>query len=308
VPLVEAVVGDRDARRLTDLVAAVEPSLVTLRGPWPDPVGAAAQLLDLVDEAFVSHAVHALTVGESGLTDDLVRAAELRLHNGTGRAGTPFRRLLATPYVRLTDFLSSADRDRLLAHALRWEDEFTESGIIGDKGEKKLDYEARKSRTLPPARFEEVWELFDGPVRGVLAYARQELGLKWFPLGKLERQLTAHGEAGFFVPHVDTGHPDVASRRISCVYYFHPKPRRYQGGELRLYDTWDTPTGTTGAASWTTVAPEDNSLVLFPSDAFHEVRPVHPASAAFADSRFAVTIWFHEGELPGHAPLDQLTP
>jgi Rps23 Pro-64 3,4-dihydroxylase Tpa1-like proline 4-hydroxylase len=44
------------------------------------------------------------------------------------------------------------------------------------------------------------------------------------------------------------------------------------------------------------VTPEDNSLVLFPSNTFHEVRPVQPESNAFADSRFAVTIWFHEGE------------
>jgi Rps23 Pro-64 3,4-dihydroxylase Tpa1-like proline 4-hydroxylase len=106
---------------------------------------------------------------------------------------------------------------------------------------------------------------------------------------------------------VDTGHPDVASRRISCVYYFHPTPRRYGGGELRLYDTWDMPTGTTGAASWTTVTPQDNSLVVFPSNAFHEVRPVHPESESFADSRFAVTIWFHEGDWPQKAPTDQVT-
>jgi hypothetical protein len=297
LPLVEAVVGARDGKdRLAAVVAAVEPTLVTLRGPWPEPVGAATQLLDLVDEAYVSHAVRALTDGAGGLTDDLVRAADTRLHGQPGRPVTPMRRLSATPYLCLSDFLSGADRDRLLDHALRWEDEFAESSIIGAKGEKKLDYEARKSRTLPPARFEEIWDLFEGPMRGILPYARQELGLGWFPLGKLERQLTAHGPAGFFVPHVDTGHPAVASRRISCVYYFHPKPRRYRGGELRLYDTWETPTGTTGAASWTTVTPEDNSLVLFPSNTFHEVRPVQPESNAFADSRFAVTIWFHEGE------------
>lgn len=307
LPLVEAAAGPRDDDdRLATVVAAIEPTLVTLRGPWPEPAGAAAHLLDLVDEAYVSHAVHALTDGAGGLTDDLVRAAETRLHAEPARPVTPFRRLLATPYVRLPDFLSSTDRDRLLDHALRWEDEFAESGIVGAGGEGTVNHEARRSRTLLSARFEEVWELFDGPLRGILSYARQELGLEWFPLGKIERQLTAHGPGGFFVPHVDTGHPIAASRRISCVYYFHPTPRRYRGGDLRLYDTWDTPTGTTGAASWTTVTPEDNSLVLFPSDAFHEVRPVHPESDAFAASRFAVTIWFHEGARPEPTGTDQV--
>lgn len=308
LPLLEAAVGSRDDDRLATLVAAIEPTLVTLRGPWPEPAGAAAHLLDLVDEAYVSHAVHALTNGDDGLTDDLVRAAETRLHGEPARPVTPFRRLMATPYLRLSDFLSSTDRDRLLEHALHWEDEFTESGIVDTEGKGALDYEARKSRTLAAARFEEVWDLLEGPLRGILPYARRELGLGWFPPGKVERQLTAHGAAGFFVPHVDTGHPIVASRRISCVYYFHPTPRRYRGGELRLYDTWDTPTGTTGAASWTTVTPEDNSLVLFPSDVFHEVRPVHPESDAFADSRFAVTIWFHEGERPESTSTDHVTP
>jgi Rps23 Pro-64 3,4-dihydroxylase Tpa1-like proline 4-hydroxylase len=311
LPLVEAAVGPRDDDRLADLVAILEPTLVTLRGPWPDPVGAAAHLLDLVDEAYVSYAVHALTDeadGAAGLTDHLVRAAETRLHSEPPRPVTPFRRLIATPHVKVSDFLSSADRSRLLDHALRWEEEFTESGIVGNAGENKLDHEARKSRTLRAERFEEVWDLIEGPLRALLPYARRELGIEWFPLGKLERQLTAHGAAGFFMPHVDTGHPLVASRRISCVYYFHPTPRRYRGGELRLYDTWDTPTGTTGAASWTTVTPEDNSLVLFPSDTFHEVRPVQPESDAFADSRFAVTMWVHEGEWPESTPTAQVRP
>jgi len=308
LPLVDAMVGPRDDTRLANVVAVVEPTLVTLQGPWPDPVGAAAHLLDLVDEAHVSYAVHALTEEAGGITDHLARAARTRLHSEPARPTTPFRRLIATPYVQLSDFLPSADRDQLLEHALRWEAEFAESGVVGMTGKNNVDHDARKSRTLPPGRFEEVWDLFEGPLRGVLAYARKELGIDWFPLGKLERQLTAHGPGGFFVPHVDTGHPVAATRRISCVYYFHPTPRRYHGGELRLYDTWDTPTGTTGAASWTTVTPEDNSLVLFPSTAFHEVRPVHTESDAFADSRFAVTMWFHEGERPEPASSDGLTP
>jgi Rps23 Pro-64 3,4-dihydroxylase Tpa1-like proline 4-hydroxylase len=38
--------------------------------------------------------------------------------------------------------------------------------------------------------------------------------------------------------------------------------------------------------------------VFFPSDAFHEVCPVHPDTDAFGDSRFTVTVWFHEGQRP----------
>jgi Rps23 Pro-64 3,4-dihydroxylase Tpa1-like proline 4-hydroxylase len=73
--------------------------------------------------------------------------------------------------------------------------------------------------------------------------------MPWFRLGKVERQLTAHGSGGFFAPHVDTGHPIAANRRISCVYYFYANPRRFTGGELRVYDTWVTPSGDTAAAT-----------------------------------------------------------
>ena len=63
--------------------------------------------------------------------------------------------------------------------------------------------------------------MFDRRLRAMLPAARQELGIPWFPLGRIERQLTAHGSGGFFAPHVDTGDAAVANRRISCVYYFH---------------------------------------------------------------------------------------
>jgi Rps23 Pro-64 3,4-dihydroxylase Tpa1-like proline 4-hydroxylase len=295
LPLIDSTVLARDeAARMLQIAAHLAPTVVTLRGPRPEATEVAAHLLDLVDDAFVSHAIDAAENGSSRLTDDLARVAEIRLRSQTGRPVTPPRRLIVTRYVRTTDFLSSAEHQRLLEHVLACEEEFQESGIVGGEGQDKLDYEARKSRTLSGARLEEVWDMFDGRLRAILPFVRQQLGITWFPLGRVERQLTAHGSGGFFVPHVDTGHPVVANRRISCVYYFHPSSRRFTGGELKLYDTWVTPTGSTGAGTYTALAPVDNSVVFFPSDAFHEVCPVHPETDAFGDSRFAITIWFWE--------------
>ena len=140
--------------------------------------------------------------------------------------------------------------------------------------------------------------MFDGPLRAMLPVVRQKLGIAWFQLDKVERQLTAHGRGGFFVPHVDTGDSRVKGRRISCVYYFHQAPKRFSGGELKLYDSWVTPGGSTGAGTYTALEPLDNSLVFFPSEAFHEVCPVEPQTDAFADNRFTVTIWFWEAAQP----------
>ena len=72
--------------------------------------------------------------------------------------------------------------------------------------------------------------MFDRRLHGILPGVRKELGMAWFPLGEVERQLTAHGSGGFFAPHVDTGHPIAANRRISCVYYFYESPSLHRRG------------------------------------------------------------------------------
>jgi hypothetical protein len=246
----------------------------------------------------VSYALDAAESGGSRLIDDLARVAEARLRSQYTRPVSSARQLRAARYVQVTDFLAPAEHQRLLDHVLACQGEFKESAVIGSKGHGAPDHEVRRSRTLWGPRLEEVWSLFDRPLRGMLPAVRQELGIPWFPVGPLERQLTAHGNDGFFAPHVDTGDPAIASRRISCVYYFHASPRRFTGGELKLYDTWVTPTGSTGAGTYTTLTPLDNSMVFFPSDAFHEVCPVQLETDAFGNSRFAVTIWVREGEWP----------
>jgi Rps23 Pro-64 3,4-dihydroxylase Tpa1-like proline 4-hydroxylase len=291
LPLIDGtVLARQESARMLRIAAGVAPTVVTLQGSRSEAPEVAAQLLDLVDDAFMSHALGAAEEGTRPLSAGLSRVAEMRLRSQTGRPAPQARGLLATRYVRMTDFLSPAEHQRLLAHALACQADFQDSGIVGSQGESALDYGVRRSRTLFGARLEEIWELFDGRLRGILPAVRRELGMPWFPLGEVERQLTAHGSGGFFVPHVDTGHPSVATRRVSGVYYFHARPRRFTGGELKLYDTWVTPFGTTAAGTYTTLTPVDNSIVFFPSDAFHEVCPVHCETDAFGDCRFTVTI------------------
>jgi Rps23 Pro-64 3,4-dihydroxylase Tpa1-like proline 4-hydroxylase len=280
------------------IAARIAPTAVTLQGLRSEATEVAARLLDLIDDALASHALSADEKSSSHLAADLSRVAELRLRSQTGRPVPPDRRLLAARYVLMTDFLSPEEHQRLLDHVLACQADFHESGIIGRAGENTVNYGFRKSRTLSGARLEEIWGMVDQRFHGILAAVRQELGMPWFRLGEVERQLTAHGNGGFFAPHVDTGHPITANRRISCVYYFHTGPRRFTGGELKLYDTWVTPTGSTAAGTYTTLTPVDNSIVFFPSDAFHEVCPVHCETEAFGNSRFTITIWFREGQRP----------
>ena len=155
----------------------------------------------------------------------------------------------------MENFLSTEEHQRVLDFALAGEDGFGDSGVIDQHGRDQKDYGFRKSRTLSGSPLDAIWPLFDHRLRGILAYVRKELGVRWFPLGEVERQLTAHSGGGFFAPHVDTGHSLTVSRRISCVYYFHSSPRRFTGGELKLYDSWVTDGGSTAAPTCTTLTP-----------------------------------------------------
>jgi Rps23 Pro-64 3,4-dihydroxylase Tpa1-like proline 4-hydroxylase len=75
---------------------------------------------------------------------------------------------------------------------------------------------------------------------------------------------------------------------LSAVYYFHRMPKAFSGGCLRLHRIGARP-GDIGMD----VTPIDNSLVVFPSWAPHEVLPVRCLSGAFGDSRFAVNCWVY---------------
>jgi Rps23 Pro-64 3,4-dihydroxylase Tpa1-like proline 4-hydroxylase len=302
LPLIDSTVLVRqEAARVLRIAAQIAPTVVTLEGPRSDAAEVAARLLDLVDDAVTSRALTADKAGSGDLTNELSRIAQQRLRSQPGRPVPPDRQLAAARYVRMTDFLSPEEHQRLLDHTLACQADFHESGIVGRQGESTLNFAVRKSRTLSGGRLQEVWEMFDQRLHGIVAAVRKEMGMPWFRLGEIERQLTAHGGGGFFAPHVDTGHPIAASRRISCVYYFHVSPRRFTGGELRLYDTWITPSGSTAAGTYTTLTPLDNSVVFFPSDAFHEVLPVRCETDAFGDSRFTVTVWFREEQQPVQA-------
>ncbi|HEX5692000.1 MAG TPA: DUF5672 family protein, partial [Roseiflexaceae bacterium] len=80
----------------------------------------------------------------------------------------------------------------------------------------------------------------------------------------------------------------------------HQLPKRFSGGELKLYDAWVTPSGSTVAGTSTTIEQLDNSLVFFPSDAAHQICPVEPATDAFGDTSFAITIRFWDAETLAH--------
>jgi Rps23 Pro-64 3,4-dihydroxylase Tpa1-like proline 4-hydroxylase len=107
-----------------------------------------------------------------------------------------------------------------------------------------------------------------------------------------EFSICAYGEGGHFAPHIDTAETTSFVRIVSCIYYFAATPRRFSGGELRLHG-FPTSSSRGATAPHVDVAPETDTLVLFPSWMTHEVLPVRVPSGAWTDWRFTINCWIH---------------
>jgi len=99
---------------------------------------------------------------------------------------------------------------------------------------------------------------------------------------RLELWVHAYGDGTRFGRHSDDHGGGNWRRRLSCVYYVHRRPRRFDGGHLVVY----------GRRGRTHVFESDhNAAVFFPSNLVHEVMPVECRSGEFRDSRFSINIW-----------------
>lgn len=201
------------------------------------------------------------------------------------------------PYLVFDDILEPAEHQALVDLALGHLDEFSPSGVhaadAGAAGDLHVDL--RRSRSIYDLG--EAWEPLRDRFLALLPHARRELDVPWFPLGDVEHHLTAHGEGDHFTRHVDNTTPDTSRRLVSAVYYFNRSPRRFTGGELRLFDTVERGGVVEPAGTHTDIEPRDNRLVVFRSDAHHEVRPVRLEGDDPGDRRFTVVLWARRAPL-----------
>lgn len=117
----------------------------------------------------------------------------------------------------------------------------------------------------------------------------------------LELEFSAHGDGGFFGPHIDipvgknraAGDEARQDRLLSAVYYFHRQPRAFSGGALRLFRFGADPADAgLEPENHIDVEPVNNRLVAFGSTVLHEVQPIRCPSARFEDFRFALNCWY----------------
>lgn len=216
-----------------------------------------------------------------------------------GLIASPAPRGPMPPWHRYSGFLSEEEREDLLRFALEKRDLFKPTKLWGDV----VDPERRiseKLNKLGPFR-----AMFEKKVADHLPDMFARTGTRPFELEFVELELVAHGDGAHFAAHSDipigpgrkpTGgdRSETQDRLLSGVYYFHREPKRFSGGALRLHRF-----GGEGAeGDWVDIEPEQNSFVIFPAWARHEVRTISCPSRDFADSRFAVNVWLCR-TLPG---------
>jgi len=199
--------------------------------------------------------------------------------------------ILPAHCVILEEFLPPQELENLIQDTLRHESEFHVSEVVspGVNGG-GTDFEHRRSRVL--LNIGRHGAALAASVKECLPRILPKLGHDTFPVSRVEAQITASNDGDFFRWHNDNAHEEVASREITFVYFFHREPKKFRGGELRIYDSrWQD--GYVPTENYRNIVPRQNQLVAFPSCLAHEITLVDCPSRAFADSRFTVNGWFH---------------
>jgi SM-20-related protein len=193
------------------------------------------------------------------------------LKNATQLLSSHLAHLLPTrggvPYYRVEEFLLATSADEILDDLLARRDEFC--SLTGPRNFLRLPspldqvprFSEKLSKTLPTIE------------------RRFRLDLSH---PQLELYVHAYNHGTYFDKHPDNHGGANWRRRVSCVYYLHQRPRRFDGGRLLIYDS-------KGRAF--PVESVHNSIVFFPSSLVHEVLPIQCASRRFEDSRFAINVW-----------------
>lgn len=236
------------------------------------------------------------------LNPDHAIAAEMVSMLSGGRvrhAAPPGLRLM--PFVRLTEFLMPAQRKRLFMNIMERRERFRPAGVETVEGE-TLNRRIRESLVTDKQTGRAVCSQFRSKLRSVLPHVLARLRMEGLHRFRIQMSVTVHLGGGFYRVHKDNGGKRTRLRKLSYVYYLSRKPRRFAGGDLLLYDTNVEASGASSAV-FSRIEPLDNSLVFFPSGAFHEVTPVACASQDFRDGRFTVNGWIQSRGEDGIAPL-----
>jgi Rps23 Pro-64 3,4-dihydroxylase Tpa1-like proline 4-hydroxylase len=192
--------------------------------------------------------------------------------------------------VEVANVLGPVEQQQLLDFLIENENNFVSATVVEPgAAAATVNEKLRRSRTFQQlGKYEAI---LTEKVKQHLQAALNRLGHKAFPLGRIEIQATASNDGDYFRLHPDSDANDT--REISFVYFLHREPRRFSGGELRIFNTKVIDGQVARADHSHTLSPRQDALVFFPSMNQHEVLPVRVPSKEFGDSRFTINGWIH---------------
>ena len=211
----------------------------------------------------------ALRLGEALQGRDLLRAST---------AAGP------TPIVRRKDFLPPELHAQILEDLQRCLDEFVASPLLA--GDQEI-YAADRRRSLTRRALGAYRAELEQHLQTLLLDIPDVAALMNDPAVRLDLHCQVHGDGDFFGVHSDAEAGRWGQRLVSLVYYLHSRPRRFSGGDLLIYDR-RIGGDTYNESAFTRVIPDDNSLVVFPATAVHEVERLQMPDAPLAHGRFTI--------------------
>ncbi len=202
----------------------------------------------------------------------------------------PFRypeaEFLPVPYIRRFDFLTQMQLQQVWSFFDENQDEFVDSRV-GAINSPIMDKDKRMSQLLGKGKCRVLHAMIQPLLQPVLDQAYRLFGITPPEHGKLTLQMTSHANAEFYRIHSDSG-PQFA-RLLSYIYYFHTEPKYFTGGELQLYDSCINED--TYSSKFTSIVPLHNSLIVFPSEYYHQVCTVHLTSQDRRNGRNTLNGW-----------------
>lgn len=181
----------------------------------------------------------------------------------------PSSEFIPTPFLLSFDFLTAHELNSAWQIFEERTSKFTTSRVAEDQIKKNT----RDSIVLSGKKFEAFRDLFRTRIKPALKQAFETFDIEEPQEKRYQVQMTSHADGEFYRTHKDT---DIGiakwpsyPRVLSYVYYFNLEPKAFSGGELQLFDT----NTTLGIASnmMTTIKPIHNSLIIFPSNYYHQV-------------------------------------
>ena len=226
-------------------------------------------------------------LSESG--PDRLKASWLSaLLDGRGLPEAPPHGTHPAPFVRMKDFLTTQECDRLFALALARREHFG-AARVGDNAEEvgRVKPKARITLELKPPARRDVRLGFLPRIEQVIPEIVARLRLEDLGRYHIEMNMRVYPAGGFYTIHRDSRGGPFRDRALSFICFFHPEPRRFSGGDLLLYDS--NQRGGHPVPAFSRIEPFRGGIVFFMSEDWHQVTPVECDSEDFGAGRFVLS-------------------